>query len=46
MSVSILDRYLSVRRHTVKRADMALVAATSMYIACKYEEIFQPCIGN
>ena len=44
LAVNILDRYLSKR--TVERNKLQLVGATSMLIACKYEQIYTPYIND
>jgi G2/mitotic-specific cyclin 2 len=42
LAVNLLDRYLS--RVPVERTRLQLVGATSMLIACKYEQIYTPYI--
>ena len=42
LAVNILDRYLSKR--IVERSKLQLVGATSMLIACKFEQIYTPYI--
>jgi len=40
LGVNILDRYLSLVQ--IDRAQLQLVGVTSLFIACKYEEIYPP----
>ncbi|XP_075430798.1 G2/mitotic-specific cyclin-B1-like [Ascaphus truei] len=43
MTVAILDRFL--QEHPVPKKLLQLVGVTSMFIACKYEEMYPPVIG-
>ncbi len=40
ITINIIDRYLEKR--TIQRTKLQLVGITSMFIACKYEEIYAP----
>lgn len=44
LTISILDRYLE--KIVVTRAKLQLVGVTALYIACKYEEITAPDVGE
>ncbi|XP_075429651.1 G2/mitotic-specific cyclin-B1-like [Ascaphus truei] len=44
MTVAILDRFL--QEHPVPKKLLQLVGVTSMFIACKYEEMYPPEIGD
>ncbi|KAJ8391595.1 hypothetical protein AAFF_G00087360 [Aldrovandia affinis] len=44
MSIAVLDRYLQVQ--AVSRRKLQLVGVTAMLIACKYEEMFAPEVGD
>ena len=46
LTVSIIDRYLSVDAHTVSTKHLQLVGVTSMFIASKYEEMYPPEISD
>ena len=46
LTVSIMDRYLSLRFDDVTRENLQLVGVTCMWIASKYEEIYAPPIGD
>lgn len=40
LTINIIDRYCSVTN--VKRSQLQLVGITSLFVACKYEEIYPP----
>lgn len=44
MTVAVLDRFLQVQ--PVTRKKLQLVGVTAMLIACKYEEMFVPMVGD
>ncbi|XP_067297862.1 G2/mitotic-specific cyclin-B2 isoform X1 [Pseudorasbora parva] len=44
MTVAILDRFLQVQ--PVTRKKLQLVGVTAMLIACKYEEMYVPLVGD
>lgn len=44
MTVAILDRFLQVQ--PVTRRKLQLVGVTAMLIACKYEEMYVPMVGD
>ncbi|TRY82219.1 hypothetical protein DNTS_023865 [Danionella cerebrum] len=44
MTVAVLDRFLQVQ--PVTRKKLQLVGVTAMLIACKYEEMFVPLVGD
>ncbi|XP_053313914.1 G2/mitotic-specific cyclin-B1-like [Spea bombifrons] len=44
MTVAILDRFLQV--NPVPKKLLQLVGVTAMFVACKYEEIYCPTIGD
>ncbi|XP_026123131.1 G2/mitotic-specific cyclin-B2 isoform X2 [Carassius auratus] len=44
MTVAILDRFLQVQ--PVTRKKLQLVGVTAMLIACKYEEMYVPMVGD
>ncbi|XP_032874719.1 G2/mitotic-specific cyclin-B1-like [Amblyraja radiata] len=44
MTVSIIDRFL--QDNPVTKKNLQLVGVTAMFVACKYEEIFPPVIGD
>ena len=46
LTVSIMDRYLSLRFGDVTRENLQLVGVACMWIAAKYEEIFAPAISD
>ncbi|XP_071550504.1 G2/mitotic-specific cyclin-B2 [Panulirus ornatus] len=45
LTVAIIDRYLQLERN-VARSKLQLVGVTAMFIACKYEEMYCPEIGD
>jgi len=45
LCVNLMDRYL-VLRNSIQRAELQLVAITSLMIASKYEEIFSPPVRD
>lgn len=45
MSISILDRYLQANK-LIGRESLQLVGAAALLIACKYEEIYLPNLGD
>lgn len=46
LTVSIVDRYLSIEGHLVKRPKIQLVGVCAMLIACKYEEMYIPQVED
>nr|Q9DG99.1 RecName: Full=G2/mitotic-specific cyclin-B2 [Oryzias javanicus]BAB17222.1 cyclin-dependent kinase regulatory subunit cyclin B2 [Oryzias javanicus] len=44
LTVAILDRFLQV--HPVSRRKLQLVGVTAMLVACKYEEMYPPEVGD
>ncbi|XP_078252935.1 G2/mitotic-specific cyclin-B1-like [Rhinoraja longicauda] len=44
MTVSIIDRFL--QDNPVTKKNLQLVGVTAMFVACKYEEIFPPVVGD
>uniref|UniRef100_A0A3P9IVU2 Cyclin B2 n=1 Tax=Oryzias latipes TaxID=8090 RepID=A0A3P9IVU2_ORYLA len=44
LTVAILDRFLQV--HPVSRRKLQLVGVTAMLVACKYEEMYAPEVGD
>eukprot|EP01013_Petalomonas_cantuscygni_P018889 TRINITY_DN3645_c0_g1_i1.p2 TRINITY_DN3645_c0_g1~~TRINITY_DN3645_c0_g1_i1.p2 ORF type:complete len:436 (+),score=100.40 TRINITY_DN3645_c0_g1_i1:126-1310(+) len=44
LTVELLDRFLQIR--PVVKTELQLAAVTSMLIACKYEEVFPPPVGD
>ena len=46
LTVSIMDRYLSLRFGDVTRENLQLVGVACMWIAAKHEEIFAPAISD
>ncbi|XP_034425046.1 G2/mitotic-specific cyclin-B2 [Hippoglossus hippoglossus] len=44
LTVAVLDRFLQVQ--PVSRRKLQLVGVTSMLVACKYEEMFAPEVGD
>ncbi|XP_030016683.1 G2/mitotic-specific cyclin-B2 isoform X2 [Sphaeramia orbicularis] len=44
LTVAILDRFLQVQR--VSRRKLQLVGVTAMMLACKYEEMYAPEVGD
>ena len=46
LTVAILDRYLSAEGLKVKRQKLQLIGVTAMFVASKYEEMYNPEIGN
>lgn len=45
LTVAIIDRFLQSYR-TINRKRLQLVGVSSMFIACKYEEMYAPDIGD
>lgn len=45
LCVSIIDRYLN-KNKTVGRDNLQLVGAAALFLACKYEETYVPCIDD
>jgi hypothetical protein len=46
LTIAILDRFLSLDGLRVKRQKLQLVGVTAMFIASKYEEMYNPEIGE
>ncbi|TQE06171.1 hypothetical protein C1H46_008236 [Malus baccata] len=44
LTVNLIDRFLS--RHTVVRKKLQLVGLVAMLLACKYEEVSAPIVGD
>ncbi|NXE05506.1 CCNB1 protein, partial [Lophotis ruficrista] len=44
MTVAIIDLFL--QDNAVSKMMLQLVGVTAMFIACKYEELYPPCVGN
>ncbi len=44
--MAILDRYLSAEGLKVKRQKLQLIGVSAMFLASKYEEMYNPEIGN
>jgi hypothetical protein len=46
IAVSLMDRFMCIRALNVKSKKFTLVAATSLFMAAKYEERYPPSIGQ
>jgi len=46
MTIFLIDRYLQAEGKTVKRDQLQLVGVTSMFIACKVEEMYAPELND
>jgi hypothetical protein len=46
LTVAILDRYLSAEGLKVKRQKLQLIGVSAMFVASKYEEMYNPEIGK
>ncbi len=46
LTVATIDRYLQVKASIVTTKQLQLVGVTAMFIACKYEEMYPPEIGQ
>ncbi len=46
LTVSTLDRFLQARGASVTTRQLQLVGVTAMFVACKYEEMYPPEIGD
>lgn len=44
LTISLIDRYLSIE--LVSRMRLQLVGVASLFIACKYEEIYPPALKD
>lgn len=46
MSINYIDRYLSYVNYEVPKSELQLIGVTSMFIACKIEEVYIPRIND
>jgi len=46
LCINILDRYLSLEKHSVSRNIMQLIGCAALWIASKYHEIYPPNISD
>ena len=44
--INIMDRYLQEEAESTTKEDLQLVGATSLFLACKMDEIFYPSVDN
>ena len=42
ISISFIDRYLSMADYEVQKTELQLIGVTSLYLACKVEEVYIP----
>ena len=46
LSVATLDRFLQKNANKFDKSKLQLIGVSSMFIACKYEEMYAPEIGT
>lgn len=46
ITVAILDKYLSTSKLVIARNNLQLVGMASLLLACKFEEIYAPCVRD
>ena len=44
ISISFIDRYISMANYDIPKNELQLIGVTSLYLACKVEEVYIPRI--
>lgn len=46
ISINYLDRYLTKATYVVPKNELQLIGVTSMFVACKVEEVYIPRVND